>query len=104
VQVIPATSDSNIGDADAIRNAFNFLYSVNQSEPNAAVGAQNPGFYALLREVNQSEFNTGVAARNVFASVPEVNSIGTARLGPKTCNVRCFVYFVIPICHFNCNK
>jgi hypothetical protein len=77
---------------------------MNQSEPNAAVGAQNPVFHALLTAANQSEFNTGNAARNFFASVPEVKSIGTARMGPKRCDVRCIIFYFLPFCHFNCDK
>jgi hypothetical protein len=103
VQVIPATSDSNIEDGAAITSVFNFLNRFNKSEPNAAGGAQNPSFYALLTAATQSEFDTVDAAPIVFAYVPDGNSIATPRLGNTRCNVRCFNFLIIPVCYnINC--
>jgi hypothetical protein len=80
-------------------SAFHFLNGINQSTPNAAGGAQNQGFYALLASVNQSEFSTGDAARNIFPYAGDGRSAATARLGPARCNVKCFNILIYPFCY-----
>jgi hypothetical protein len=95
VQLIQATSESNIGDAAAITRTFNFLNGFNKSEPNAAGGAQNSGFYALLTAVNQSEINTGEADGNVFSHVADGKSTATGRTKTKKCNTKCLFLLII---------
>jgi hypothetical protein len=100
VQVIPATSDSNVGDSAAKTGAFYFLNGVNQLEPNAADGTQNPSLGALLTEDTKLEFNTGGAARNVLAYVADGNSFATRLLAQKGCHVTC----VHSVCYITCKS
>jgi len=62
MQVMPATSDSNFGPADAIRNDFNFRNEYNHSEPNSTGGAQKPRFCTLFTADTQLEMNMGDAS------------------------------------------
>ena len=91
MQVIPATSDSNVGNADAIRNAFNFLKGFNQSEETFAGVAQNPSIYALLPVDTQMEINTRDAPRTLTVNVVDVNSTATGQVALYGCRITCHI-------------
>ena len=102
VQVTPATSDSNVGNADAIKSAFNFLNVFSQSEPNAASGTQNPSFYALLTADTQLKINMGDAARDLTVYVVDGNSEATGQVVSYWCILKCHLIDVIPVCKIEC--
>jgi hypothetical protein len=100
VRVIPATSDSDFGDAAVKMSPFNFLNGVNRSEPNAADEAQNESFYYLLTADTQSEFNRRGTARNVLTIVCDGNLTATRIVARKGCKVLC----KHSVCHVRCDK
>jgi hypothetical protein len=98
---MPATLESNVGNADAVTNSFNFLNGFNQPEPNAAGGAQNPGLYALLTADTQLENNMGGADRNLNTDVVDGISTATAQVELYGCRMMCISGLLsecIPVC------
>jgi hypothetical protein len=100
VQVIPATSDSNVGDAAAITSAFNHLNGFNRPEPSDAIGTQNQGFNALLPADTQLGFNVGDTDQNLIAYLAGGNLIATRQALSRTCRVNC----ILAVCHIHCKS
>jgi len=106
MQVIPATTDSDFGTADEIKNAFNFLNGFNHSEPNAADGAQNPSFDTLLTADTQSKITMGDASRNLPFYVVEDNLTATGQVAPYEyhCTIDCIIVLGAKFCIKHCKS
>jgi hypothetical protein len=83
-----------------ITSNYYILSGINQSEQNAADGAQNQRFYALLAADTQSKFDSGDAARNLSAYLAGGNSITARRVALGGCRIN--MICIHSVCRVKC--
>jgi hypothetical protein len=103
VQVLPATLESNGGNAPATASAYSFLKETNPSEPNSAGVRQNLNSHDILKEDSKQELNTAGAVRNLIVYDADGNSTATVIPAPNGCRLICAYIRQVRTCRVSCN-